>query len=65
MIERYSRDEMARVWAEDNRLRIMLRVEEAFLEVLASDKAIPAAEVAACCSAIPTSKVRSGNADWN
>jgi adenylosuccinate lyase len=47
MIERYSRDEMARVWAEDNRLRIMLRVEEAFLEALASDKDIPAAELKA------------------
>jgi adenylosuccinate lyase len=45
MIERYSREEMARIWAEENRLSIMLRVEEAFLEVLAAHKAIPAAEL--------------------
>jgi adenylosuccinate lyase len=51
MIERYSRPEMARIWAEDNRLRIMLRVEGAFLEVLASEKAIPAAELKAFKSA--------------
>ena len=51
MIERYSRDEMGRVWADDNRFQIMLRVEEAFLEVLASDKAIPARELKAFKSA--------------
>ena len=28
-------------------------------------KAIPAADVVACCSAIPTSKVRFGNSRWN
>ena len=27
--------------------------------------ASPAADVTACCSAMPTSKVRSGNIDWN
>ncbi|MBI5241997.1 MAG: adenylosuccinate lyase [Elusimicrobia bacterium] len=47
MVERYSRPEMARIWAEDNRLRIMLRVEGAFLEVLASEKSIPASELKA------------------
>ena len=47
MIERYSREEMARIWAEENRLRLMLRVEEAFLEALAADKGIPVAELKA------------------
>ena len=28
-------------------------------------RAMPAAEVTACCSAIPTSKVRSGKTRWN
>ena len=52
MIERYSRNEMARIWAEDNRLKIMLRVEEAFLEVLAAEKAIPAEEMKVLKSAM-------------
>jgi len=30
MIERYSRPEMAEIWSEENRLRVMLKVEEAF-----------------------------------
>ena len=51
MIERYSRPEMARIWSEENRLRLMLWVEEAFLEALASRKAIPAAELKAFKSA--------------
>ena len=47
MIERYAREEMTRVWAEENRLKTMLKVEEAFLEVLAAEKGIPAAELKA------------------
>src|SRR6266550_1612276 len=47
MIERYSRPEMGRLWSEENRLRTMLRVESVFLEILAKDKGIPAAEIKA------------------
>ncbi|HAM36946.1 MAG TPA: adenylosuccinate lyase [Elusimicrobia bacterium] len=47
MIERYSREAMSRVWSDENRLRTMLRVEEAFLEVLARVKGIPASELKA------------------
>ena len=45
MIERYSRPEMARLWSDDHRLRVMLQVEETFLEVLADEKGIPPAEI--------------------
>ena len=44
MIERYTRPEMAATWSDENRLRRMLEVETAFLEVLAAEKGIPAAE---------------------
>ncbi|MBI5630957.1 MAG: adenylosuccinate lyase [Elusimicrobia bacterium] len=47
MIERYSRPEMSRIWSEDHRLRVLLKVEEAFLEVLAREKGLPAAELKA------------------
>ncbi|MDD5656417.1 MAG: adenylosuccinate lyase [Elusimicrobia bacterium] len=38
---------MSRIWGEENRLKLMLRVEEAFLEAIAEDKGIPAAELKA------------------
>ena len=47
MIERYSRAEMARVWSEQNRLKLMLKVELAFLKALSEDKGIPASELKA------------------
>ena len=47
MIERYSRAGMARVWSEENRLRLMLKVELAFLKALAAEKGIPASELKA------------------
>jgi adenylosuccinate lyase len=47
MIERYSRPEMAKIWSDENRLRVMMRVEEAFLEVLAEEKEIPEKEMRA------------------
>ncbi len=45
MIERYTRAQMGKIWSDENRMRVMLRVEEAFLEVLSEDKRIPAAEL--------------------
>ena len=47
MIERYSRAPMARLWSDEHRMKLMLRVEEAFLEVLAHEKSIPASELKA------------------
>ncbi|HVC09570.1 MAG TPA: adenylosuccinate lyase [Elusimicrobiota bacterium] len=47
MIERYSRPEMARLWSDEHRLLAMLEVETVFLEALAKDKRIPAAEIRA------------------
>ncbi|MDE2238262.1 MAG: hypothetical protein KGK30_10250, partial [Elusimicrobia bacterium] len=46
MIERYSRPEMAKVWSDENRLRAMLRVEEAFLSALSREKGIPSGQLA-------------------
>ncbi|MBI5623865.1 MAG: adenylosuccinate lyase [Elusimicrobia bacterium] len=45
MIERYSRPEMAGIWADENRFRIMLEVEACFLEAIAKEKRIPASEI--------------------
>ncbi|HAH08248.1 MAG TPA: adenylosuccinate lyase [Elusimicrobia bacterium] len=45
MIERYSRPEMAAVWNDERRIRRMLEVEAALLEVLAEPKRIPAREI--------------------
>lgn len=45
MIERYTRPEMQKIWADETRLRRMLEVELAFLKVLAREKRIPAAEL--------------------
>ena len=47
MIERYSRPEMARIWAPESRIRRMIEVEIAFLEALADEKRIPAREIRA------------------
>jgi adenylosuccinate lyase len=47
MIERYTRPGMGKIWSDENRLRVMLRVEEVFLQVLARDKGIPASELRA------------------
>lgn len=46
MIERYTRPEMAEIWSDDHRYRLMLEVEAIFLEILAKEKKIPAKEVA-------------------
>ncbi len=45
MIERYTRPEMAGIWSEENRFKLMLRVEVAWLEAIAPAKAIPEAEM--------------------
>ncbi|MBI4424692.1 MAG: hypothetical protein HY554_13245 [Elusimicrobia bacterium] len=45
MIERYTRPEMQKVWADETRLRRMLEVELAFLKVLSREKKIPAREL--------------------
>ncbi len=45
MIARYSRPEMGGIWSDDNRLRAMLRVEEALLKAIASAKNVPASEI--------------------
>ena len=45
MIDRYTRPAMAKVWSDDNRMRVMLRVEEVFLEILAAEKGISGAEL--------------------
>jgi adenylosuccinate lyase len=47
MIERYSRPQMAKIWSDENRLRVMMRVEQVFLEVLSVEKEIPRAELKA------------------
>ncbi len=47
MIARYARPEMLGIWSEENRLRVMLRVEEAFLEALSRGKGIAASELKA------------------
>ena len=41
MIERYSRPEMARVWSEEHRIDLWLRVEIAVCEAWAAHGAIP------------------------
>lgn len=45
MIERYSRPEMTAVWDAERRIRLMLEVELAWLEVLAGPKRIPRREL--------------------
>ncbi|MBI5210677.1 MAG: adenylosuccinate lyase [Elusimicrobia bacterium] len=45
MIDRYSRPEMANLWSDESRFRIMLDVEAAFLEAIAKEKRIPASEI--------------------
>lgn len=45
MIDRYSREEMVRVWSPEARLKRMIEVEVVFLESLAGPKRIPAAEI--------------------
>src|SRR5581483_3360015 len=45
MIERYSRPEMTAIWADEHRIALMIEVEAVFLEVLAKEKKIPAAEL--------------------
>ncbi|MBI3552318.1 MAG: adenylosuccinate lyase [Elusimicrobia bacterium] len=55
MIERYSRPQMAKIWSDENRLRVMLRVEEAFLEVLAEGRGIPKSELKALHAAVQKS----------
>ncbi len=57
MIERYSRPAMAAIWSDDNRMRVMLGVEEAYLAVLAKEKAIPASELKALKRLIERSMV--------
>jgi len=44
MIERYCRPEMARIWSDECRYERMLKVEAVFLEELAKEKGIPAAQ---------------------
>jgi adenylosuccinate lyase len=55
MIERYTRPAMGKIWSDENRMRVMLRVEEAFLEVLAEDRKIPAAELKVLHAAVQKS----------
>ncbi len=45
MIERYSRPEMAKIWSEENRFKLLLRIEVVWLEAIAQSKAIPDAEM--------------------
>ena len=45
MIERYAREQMTKIWSEANRFKLMLQIEETFLETLAADKEIPASEI--------------------
>ena len=47
MIERYSRPAMSKIWSDDNRLKVMMSVEQVFLEVLSEEKEIPKSELKA------------------
>jgi adenylosuccinate lyase len=47
MIPRYSRPQMAAIWAPENRLRLWLEVELAALEAMAGQGRVPAAAAAA------------------
>jgi adenylosuccinate lyase len=47
MIERYSRPQMAKLWSDDHRMKVMMRVEEVFLEVLSEEKEISRGELKA------------------
>jgi adenylosuccinate lyase len=46
---------MGKIWSDENRTRIMLRVEEAFLEVFSQQKNIPAAELKVLHTAVQKS----------
>ena len=41
MIERYSSEEMASIWSEDNKVAKWLDVERAVIEVLENEKIVP------------------------
>jgi len=41
MIERYSTDEMKKIWSEDNRLKIFLRIEELVIEAMVKTAQCP------------------------
>jgi adenylosuccinate lyase len=43
---------MTRVWSDENRLRLMLEVEKAFLEAISADKKIPESEIKAFIAAL-------------
>ena len=45
MIERYTRPEMAKIWSDEHRLRLMVKVEAEHLQVLGAEKGIGAAEL--------------------
>ncbi|MEK7233935.1 MAG: adenylosuccinate lyase [Elusimicrobiota bacterium] len=47
MIARYTRPAMSGIWSDDNRLRMMLRVEEELLKAIADEKGVPASELKA------------------
>jgi adenylosuccinate lyase len=47
MIERYSRPGMSAVWSDERRFSLLVKVEAAFLDVIAARKKIPDAEVEA------------------
>ena len=48
MIARYTRPAMSGIWSDDNRLRMMLRVEEELLKAIADEKGVPASESRPC-----------------
>ncbi len=45
MIERYTRPAMGKIWSDDHRLGLMLRVEEELLKAISREKGIPAGEL--------------------
>ena len=45
MIERYTRPEMAKIWSDEHRLRLMVKVEAEHLQVLGAEKGIGAADL--------------------
>jgi adenylosuccinate lyase len=54
MIERYTRPQMARIWTDENRFRIWLRIELLACEALVKLGEVPEADYQACVDRAPT-----------